>query len=493
MAEQTRFLAFDLGAGSGRAVLGTLEEGRLRTKEVSRFPNGMLRLRGHHFWNIYGLYEKLRDALVQAARDPEGPPVSVAVDTWGVDFCLLAADGSLLGLPFAYRDHRTQGMPGEFFRKIPARRVYEKTGVQTMAINTLFQLYSMVREKSPLLDAARTLLMMPEALSYFFSGVKRSERTIASTSQIFNPGLGTWDPELVEVLGIRPGLLGEVGEPGSVLGPLSLDLSREAGLEGVSVVAGAGHDTAAAVAAVPAEGGSWAYVSCGTWSLIGVELEDPLLSDAAFRMNFTNEGGVEGKVRFLKNVSGLWLLQECRRAWGDPPYEKLVEEARLAEPFQVFLDPDWEGFLNPPDMPAAVREFCERTGQETPSSRGGLVRAVLESLALKYRLVLEGLEEVLGRKIEKLHLVGGGARNGLLCRFTAEATGLPVEAGPYEATSIGNLLVQAMALGAVKNLEEIRKVVRGSFPLESYLPGGGGDWEKALARYREFLERTEKI
>ena len=493
MTDQTRFLAFDLGAGSGRAILGSLREGRLRTREISRFPNAMLRLGGHHYWNIYSLYEKLRDALARAGEEGGGPPLGVAVDTWGVDFCLFARDGSLLGLPFAYRDLRTQGMPEEFFKKIPPRRVYEKTGIQTMAINTLFQLYSMVREKSPILEAARTLLMMPEALSYFLSGVMRSERTIASTSQIFNPTLGKWDPELVEILGLPSGLLGEVGEPGEVLGPLAGDLVKETGLDGVSVVAGAGHDTAAAVAAVPAEGKDWAYISCGTWSLIGVELDAPLLSDAAFRMNFTNEGGVGGKIRFLKNVSGLWLLQECRRAWGDPPYEKLVEEARLAEPFQAFLDPDWEGFLNPPDMPGAIREFCERSGQETPSYRGGVVRIILESLALKYRLVLEGLEEVLGRKLAKLHLVGGGARNELLCRFTADATGLPVEAGPFEATSIGNLLVQAMALGAVKDLAEIREVVRASFPLVPFEPGEREGWEKALGRYREFLERVEGI
>ncbi len=493
MAGGSRFLAFDLGAGSGRAVLGTLEEGKLEIQEVSRFPNRMLQLRGHFYWNIYGLFEKLRDAMAQAASLPGGPPESVAVDTWGVDSCLFAADGSLLGLPFAYRDLRTQGMPEEFFRKIPARRVYEKTGIQTMAINTLFQLYAMVREKSPLLEAASFLLMMPEALSFFFSGVARSERTIASTSQLFNPRLGTWDPELVELLGIPPGVFQEVGEPGRVLGPLEKGLARETGLENVQVVAGGGHDTACAVAAVPAEGGDWAYISCGTWSLIGVELDEPLLSEDAFRRNFTNEGGVAGKIRFLKNVSGLWLLQECRRAWGDPPYEKLVEEARLAEPFQAFLDPDWEGFLNPPDMPAAIRDFCGRTGQETPSYRGGVVRAILESLALKYRLVLEGLETVLGRKIRKLHLVGGGARNELLCRFTAGATGVPVEAGPYEATSIGNLLVQAMALGRVRGLEEIRRVVRASFPLSSFEPGDRTPWEKALERYREFQEKVKGI
>ena len=493
MGERTRFLAFDLGAGSGRAVLGILEEGKLRIREVSRFPNRMLRLGGHYHWNIYSLFEKLRDAMAEVSRDPSGPPASVAVDTWGVDFCLFAGDGSLLGLPFAYRDLRTQGMPDLFFEKIPARRVYEKTGIQTMAINTLFQLYSMVREGSPLLEAARSLLMMPEALSYFLSGVQGSERTIASTSQIFNPGLGAWDPELVEILGIRPGLLVEVGEPGRVLGPLAEDLAEETGLKGTAVVAGAGHDTAAAVAAVPAEGDDWAYISCGTWSLIGVELDEPLLTEAAFRMNFTNEGGVAGKIRFLKNVSGLWLLQECRRAWGDPSWDKLVEEARLAEPFLVFLDPDWEGFLNPPDMPAAIREFCGETGQETPSYRGGIVRAILESLALKYRIVLEGLEEVLGRKIGRLHLVGGGARNELLCRFTANATGLPVTAGPYEATSIGNLLVQAMALGRVKDLEEIRKVVRESFPLVSFEPRDVFSWRNALDRYKEFQEKAGRI
>ena len=493
MAESTRYLAFDLGAGSGRAVLGVLEEGKLTIREISRFPNRMLRLRGHHHWNVYGLFEKLRDAMARAAEDPGGAPAGAAVDTWGVDFCLFARDGSLLGLPFAYRDLRTQGMPEKFFREIPARRVYEKTGIQTMAINTLFQLYAMAREKSPLLEAAERLLMMPEALSYFLSGVMRSERTIASTSQIFNPTLGVWDPELTEILGLPPGLLGEVGEPGAVLGPLEEDLASETGLKGLSVVAGAGHDTAAAVAAVPAEGDDWAYVSCGTWSLIGVELDAPLLSEEAFRRNYTNEGGVGGKIRFLKNVSGLWLLQECRRAWGDPPWEKLVEEARLAEPFQAFLDPDWEGFLNPPDMPAAIREFCGKTGQETPSYRGGLVRAILESLALKYRIVLDGLEEVLGRKIGRLHLVGGGARNELLCRFTADAAGIPVTAGPFEATSIGNVLVQAMALGALESLEEIRRVVRDSFPLQVFEPRGEGAWEKALARYREFQEKAEGI
>jgi rhamnulokinase len=486
------FLAFDLGAESGRAVLGTLEGRTLVLHEVRRFPNAPLSLAGHIHWNVYALFDEMKAAMREAAAAIGGRPTSLGVDTWGVDFGLLAKDGSLLGLPFCYRDHRNAGAMEEYFKIVPRAELYEATGIQFMPFNSLFQIYAMVRERSPLLDAAADLLFMPDLFNFMLTGVKAAEFTIASTSQILDPRARAWIPGLFQAMGLSKDLLQDIVEPGTVLGPLAEDVAAATGLRRVPVVATASHDTAAAVAAVPAEGDDWAYISSGTWSLVGVEEKAPVISEASLEANFTNEGGVGGTVRFLKNVSGLWLVQGCRKAWsaeGPVSYEDLTRAAAAAPPFAVLVDPDDPAFLNPPDMPEAIAAFCRRTGQKPPETRAALVRSLLESLALKYRQVIEQLRLVLGHPIARIHVIGGGSRNALLCQLTADATGLPVVAGPAEATAVGNILVQAMAVGFITSPAEIRAIIRGSFDLQTYRPSGpAADWDAAAARFRELLE-----
>ena len=484
-------LAFDLGAESGRAVLGTLDGGRLSVHEVRRFPNTPLPLAGHIHWNVYALLDEMKAAMRDAAASTGVRPDSLGVDTWGVDFGLLAKDGGLLGLPFCYRDHRNAGAMEDYFKLVPRTELYQATGIQFLPFNTLFQLYAMVRDRSPQLEAAADLLFMPDLFHYLLTGRKATEFTIASTSQFLDPRTRNWIPGLFQAMGFSRRILQDIVEPGTVLGPLSDKLIAETGYRDVPVIATAGHDTASAVAAVPAEGGNWAYISSGTWSLVGVEETAPVISPASLRANFTNEGGVGRTVRFLKNVTGLWLIQGCRRAWsadGAVSYEELAAAADDAPHFAALIDPDDPGFLNPPDMPEAVAAYCRRTGQAVPPTRAAIVRAILESLALKYRFVLDQLRAVLGHPIEKLHVIGGGARNALLCQLTADATGLPVVAGPAEATAVGNILVQAMALGLVSSRAGMRRIIRESFPLETYSPSGPHDeWDAAYARFGQIL------
>jgi rhamnulokinase len=491
--DAAQFLAFDLGAESGRAVLGTLDGRRLTVHEVRRFPNTPFPLAGHIHWNVYALFDEMKAALRDAAAAVGARPAGLGVDTWGVDFGLLAKDGSLLGLPFCYRDHRHAGAMEEYFKLVPRPALYEATGIQFMPFNTLFQIYAMVRERSRLLDAAADLLFMPDLFNYLLTGRKAAEATIASTSQCLDPRTKAWIPGLFQAMGLSKKILQDIVEPGTVLGELAEEVAAATGLRHVPVVATAGHDTAAAVAAVPAEGRNWAYISSGTWSLVGVEEPAPVISEASLEANFTNEGGVGGTVRFLKNVSGLWLVQGCRKAWSadGPPatYEEMTRAAMDAPPFAALIDPDDPSFLNPGDMPSAITAFCRRTKQAPPGTKGAIVRSLLESLALKYRFVIDQLRLVLGHPIEKIHVIGGGSRNALLCQLTADATGLPVVAGPAEATAIGNILVQAMALGHVASPAEMRAIIRESFEPRSYQPSGRvPDWEAAAARFRGLSE-----
>jgi rhamnulokinase len=490
-ARSHSYLAFDLGAESGRAVLGTLEDGRLSFREIHRFANSPLRIEGHLHWDVTRLLGEMKKALRTAVSLVPGCPASLGIDTWGVDFGLLGSDGTLLGLPFCYRDSRTEGAMEEFFKLVPRESLYGLTGIQFMPFNTLFQVYAMVRERSPLLDAAADLLFMPDLFNFLLTGKRAAEYTIASTSQMMNPRTRAWIPGLFQAMGLSKNILRDVVPPGTVLGQLGEAVASETSAPGVPVVATAGHDTAAAVAAVPAEGDDWAYISSGTWSLVGVELASPLIDEKAFAHNFTNEGGVGGTTRFLKNVSGLWLLQQCRKSWGGElggGYEELVRLASEAPPFSFFVDPDHPDFLNPPDMPRALAAYCRKTGQSFPLSKAATVRSILESLALKYRRVVEELRAVTGREIRRLHIIGGGSKNGLLCRFTAEATGLPVYAGPAEATAVGNLLVQAMALGHVPSHGELRRIVRESSKPELHEPSGDPSWGEAAERFLDITK-----
>jgi rhamnulokinase len=489
------FVAIDLGAESGRTILGRLEQGRLTIKEMNRFPNGMLDLHGHLHWNIFRLYEEMIQGLKICATEKGGHPESVGIDTWGVDFSLLASDGSLLGLPYAYRDRRTDGAMESFFERLPRDRVYELTGIQFLQFNSLFQLHAMQRERSPILDAASDLLFMPDTFNYLLTGEKKTDFTFATTSQLYNPRARGWEGELFDALGVSQTIMQEIVAPGTVIGGLRLAIAEETGTGSIPVVAVASHDTGSAVASVPAEGADWAYISSGTWSLMGVEAKEPLINSLALELEFTNEGGVQGTIRFLKNIMGLWLLQQCRKAWmRDRPYsyDELIEMAEAAPSFAALVDPDCSEFLNPPDMPEAIAEFCSKTGQSAPASPAAFARCILESLALKYRTTLDQLRRIHAQPIERIHIIGGGSQNSLLCQFTANATGVPVLAGPVEATAVGNLMVQALALGHVRSLAEIRDVVRQSFEPVRYEPQDGPAWDKALERFRDISNSQDR-
>ncbi|NIR51474.1 rhamnulokinase [candidate division KSB1 bacterium] len=486
----SHFVAFDLGAESGRTMLGTLADQRLSIKEVSRFPNGMINILGHLHWDIFRLFEEMKQGLQQCASELQGRPESLSVDTWGVDFALLAEDGTFLGLPFAYRDARTEGMMAEFHKLVPREKLYEMTGIQMLPFNSIYQLYAMSKANSSALQAAHDILFMPDAFNYLLTGNMSSEFTFATTSQLYNPTKGDWEDTLLEALGISRAKLQNIVAPGTTLGTLHESVTNDTGLEPIPVIACASHDTGSAVAAVPATGKDWAYLSSGTWSLMGVEMTHPVLTEQAMSFNFTNEGGVEGTFRFLKNIMGLWLVQQCKKSWDqDTPisYEELTRLAETAPPFRSMIDPDAPSFLNPPDMPEAMRLFCDKTGQGAPESHGEIVRCALESLALKYRVVLEQLRQIYPHEIKTIHVIGGGAKNELLCQFTANATGLPVVTGPTEATAIGNIMVQALAMGYVNSHAEIRQVIRNSFELNSYEPRESESWERAYGGFTDML------
>ncbi|MBN1895161.1 rhamnulokinase [bacterium] len=476
------FVAVDLGAGSGRVMLGTLEN-KLKLQEVHRFPNHQISVMGRLHWDVLRLFYELKQGLAVCSAQGHKTVNGIGVDTWGVDFGLLGRGDVLLGNPVCYRDSRTDGMMDRAFRKISKDSIYRHTGIQFMQLNTVFQLLSMVESRDPLLDAAEKLLFMPDLFHFLMTGKTVTEYTIATTSQLLNAKTGKWEPELFESLKIPAHIMQDIVTPGTGLGPLLPEIVRETGLH-ADVIASTSHDTASAVAAVPAGKGSWAYLSSGTWSLIGVETDRPIINPESLRNNFTNEGSVAGRIRFLKNVTGLWLLEECRRQWDkkeERDYGDLLGEASRAKPFRSLIDPDDGRFLNPPDMPTAIAGFCKETGQPVPETQGQFVRCILESMALKYRTVVRNMESLFGRKLDCLHIVGGGSRNSLLNQFTADATGLPVYAGPVEATAIGNILMQAVACGKLKSIEEGRDLVRRSFPMTTYEPGSSAAWEDQAA------------
>ncbi len=491
------FLAFDIGAESGRAIVGAFDGERLRLTEAHRFPNRPVRVSAHLYWNALALWDEVQTGLRKAAAQC-GPLDSVGVDTWGVDFALLDAHDELIGNPRHYRDARTDGMVEEACARVGRRRIFESTGIQFMQINTLYQLLAMARAGAPALEFARTFLMMPDLLHFWLSGHKACEFSNATTTQCYDPRAGDWARDLLADLGIPTHFLSPVIQPGTELGSLSPLLVRALdadGLQGTRVVAPATHDTGSAVAGVPASVERYAYISSGTWSLLGAVARQPMITPQALEFNFTNEGGVGGTFRVLKNIMGMWLVQECRRKWASPagdliPYGELFAMAEQAPALGSLVDPDDATFLHPDDMPAAIAEYCRRTGQPVPDGRGAMVRCILESLALKYRYTLNQLQTLLGYSVEVIHVVGGGAQNALLCQFTADACGVPVVAGPVEATAIGNLLVQMAALGELASMEDARQVIRRSFPLVTYLPREAARWDDAYARFEAVLRRT---
>jgi rhamnulokinase len=489
MAEQA-YLAIDLGAESGRAVLGRLEGGRVSLEEVHRFPNVPVKIGDGLYWDVLRIFGEVKAGISKAGEKAE--LASIAVDSWGVDFGLLDRDGELISNPRFYRDPRTDGMMEEAFGRVSRDEIYARTGIQFMQINTLYQL--LASRGSPLLEAAETLLLMPDLINYWLTGERSCELTNATTTQLYNLKRGDWDRDLTNSMDIPERIFPKIVPPATRLGPLLPEIVEETGLPNApAVVTAASHDTASAVVAVPAEGEGFAYVSSGTWSLVGVETPGPVVTPEALAANFTNEGGFVGRTRFLKNVMGLWLLQECRKQWardGDEySYEELGRMAEEAPPSGPVVDPDHLSFLAPGDMPGRIRSFCEETGQEAPDGPSEMARCVFESLALKCRIVIEQAGELAGKDVGGVHIVGGGSQNSLLCQLTADATGLPVLAGPVEATAVGNVMVQALADGAVGSLEEIRAVVRASVEPKAYEPRGDQDpWLEASGRLRSMME-----
>ena len=486
------FIAFDLGATSGRTVLGTLSDGELRIRELTRFPNRILPLGGHFYWNIFSLYEQLCEGLRAAAR--EGIEItSVGIDTWGVDFAFVGSDGSLLGMPYAYRDPHTEGAPAEYFAKVLSRReVYARTGIQIMPFNSLYQLYALHKKGASQLAAAAKLLFMPDALSYLLTGSMVTEYTIASTSQLLNPRTKRIEARLLEKMGLSPELFPPIVMPGHRIGTLRAELAAACGLPQLPVIAVAGHDTASAVAAVPAADERFAYLSSGTWSLMGIEVREPFINELTERYNFTNEGGVEGTTRLLKNITGMWILEQCLRKWKDEgrdyTYPEIVKMATGAAPFRTMIDPDDASFAAPGDMPAAIRAYCERTGQPAPGNDSAMIRAIFESLALKYRFVLDRFRSLAPFEIERLHVIGGGSKNALLNQFTADSLGIPVTAGPSEATAVGNIMLQARAAGCVGTLQEMRTLIARCIPVEEFTPGDTAAWDAAYTRFMTIVK-----
>lgn len=484
-------LAFDLGASSGRAVLGTLKNGRLEMEEIHHFDNDPVQAAGRLHWDILRLYHEIKQGLLKAKLASEEPLEGIGIDSWAVDFGLIGSQGELLGNPYHYRDHHTAGIMDEVAGILSADYIFKRTGIQFLPFNTIYQLYALKKRNSFLLKEAKALLMIPDLIRYFLTGKMHSEFTNASTTQLLSPITGKWDLELINKLGLPSEILLEPVQPGTVIGPLQEEVAEELGMDRVPVIAVAEHDTASAVAAVPSLSEDFAYLSCGTWSLLGTEVKKPVLTDQALALNFTNEGGVSGTYRLLKNIMGLWLLQECKRVWEKEgknwSYAELVQMAAEAPAFESFVDPDDEAFLNPAHMPRAIAEYCRKTKQPVPESPAEFVRCILESLALKYRYVYTKTEQLSGKVFGGLHMVGGGIHNELLCQWTANALQKPVWAGPAEGSAIGNIVVQCMALGKIEQISDARKLIRQSFAIQTYEPKDPTEWEQA---YQIFLQRN---
>lgn len=489
-AEFQAHLAVDLGAGSGRVLAGLYDGARLELRELIRFPNEPVKLADGLHWNLDLLFTNIKRGIALAAKQFGEAVVSLGVDTWGVDYALLDDKGALLGAPFAYRDSRTQGMQELAFAKMPREEIYQRTGIQFMFFNTLFQL--LAETKSPArIEKAHRLLFMPDLIHFMLTGFCANEKSIASTSQLLNPRTQQWDFHLINAMELPERIFGELVDAGTTLGELTPAVATETHAKNLRVVAPAGHDTAAAVAGAPAEDPEPVFLSSGTWSLFGRELGQPLISPASCKASFSNEGGVFGTTRFLKNIAGMWLLQESKRTWdiagNSNSFGELISCAEKAPPFAACVDPNSGDFDAPKDMPQAIATFCLRTGQSAPGDFGAFTRMILESLALKYRSVKNALVRVTGKSIDKIHVIGGGCQNHLLNQFTADALNLPVVAGPVEATSLGNILMQLRALGEIHSLAEGRALIRHSFPTKTFMPHNPAAWDEAAERFKRIL------
>jgi len=497
MSQTTNFLAIDLGASSGRVMLGQWDGRRFDMRELHRFLNGPVSVMGRLHWDVLRLWQEIKEGIAQYARQYSDPPAGIGIDTWAVDYALLDGAGEMLGEPYHYRDRRTEGIPEFVDGRVSPQRLYEKTGIQRLPINTLYQLVSMRQADDPRLDAAETLLLIPDLFHYWMTGRIVAEYTNATTTQFYDVRGQGWALDLLGELDLPTRLLPPVVAPGTILGELLPEVCEEAALRGSpQVISCATHDTASAVAAVPDLDERSAYISSGTWSLVGVETSNPILSEKARDLNFTNEGGVGGTIRFLKNVTGLWLLQECQRQWQREgktyTWPDLVALAKQATSLRSMVDPDAPEFVNPGDMPKAIREYCRRNGQPEPKSAGEVARCCLDSLALKHRWVLAALEELTNRRLDTIRIVGGGSQNELFCQLTAEACQRTVVAGPVEATALGNILVQALASGYVPDIAAGRRGVAASEEQEIFEPRDSGDWDVAIAGFDELVRAGDR-
>ncbi len=491
------YLAVDLGASSGRVVAGLFDGRQLTLEECHRFENGGVPVGGRLLWDVLALWREINEGLRAAAARYGESIVSVGVDTWGVDFGLLAANDELLANPYCYRDRQTEEYPERAFSILSREEIFAETGLQFLPFNTLFQLAAMRAAGSPWLEYGRTMLMMPDLFHWMLTGEKSNEYTNVSTTQLFNPATRTWSQKLIERFDLPAHLFGEIHQPGTRLGPLRRDVAEQTNLKNVEVILPGTHDTASAVMAVPARGTGpspdWCYLSSGTWSLMGAEVARPVINDLCRTYNFTNEAGVGGTIRLLKNIAGLWLVQECRRIWKlagqDWTWDKLVQEAESVPLGRSLVDPDHPRFLAPKDMPEEIRAACRETGQPVPDSVGEVIRCALDSLALRYRTVLGWLEQLVGHRLDVIHIVGGGVQNRLLCQMTADACERRVLAGPVEATAIGNVMMQAVSRGDVADIAEARGAIGSSFTLDEYTPRSPQKWQEPLGRFQGIVQQ----
>lgn len=482
-----KVLAFDFGASSGRAIIGSFDGEKITLKEVHRFTNDPVDLGGTLYWDVLRLFYEIKQGIVKAKI--AGGFDSIGIDTWGVDFGLIDKNGRLLENPVHYRDKRTSGLVEESFKSVPRQKMYDITGIQFMELNTLFQLISLKKQRPEMLERADKMLFMPDLFAYFLTGKMCSEYSIASTSQLIDINTRSWSKELLDAFGIKESLFAPLTEPGTQLGNLSKEICEECGVESVPVISVCGHDTQSAITAVPCESGDFAFLSSGTWSLFGTELQKPIVNETSLKINITNEGGFGGTTGFLKNIIGLWLIQESRRQWQregkDYSYADLEKLALSEEPFKCFIDPDAPEFVPQGNIPERVREFCRKTGQYVPESVGEIMRCIYESLAMKYRMTFEKLCECTGKDYPVIHVIGGGTKDGLLCRMTASSCGKIVKAGPIEATVMGNVAVQLMSDGTIGSISEARKAVAASESLKTYEPENTDEWIKA---YESFVK-----
>lgn len=482
------FFAVDLGATSGRTIVGTLDDGKVILEELTRFDNNLIEANGHFYWDIYALYFEIIKGL-KAAKQRDLCITSIGIDTWGVDFVCVAEDGSV-SQPIAYRDPHTFDAMDDYLENVMSReKVYDVTGIQFMNFNSIFQLYAMKRAGNSALKNAQKILFIPDALSYMLTGNMVCEYTIASTAQLLDPRTGQLDPRLLASIGLTQSKFGRMVNPGDLVGALTADVQKQTGYGAIPVIAVAGHDTGSAVAAVPAKNEKFAYLSSGTWSLMGIETKKAIINHISYERNFTNEGGIEGTTRFLKNICGMWLYERCRKEWTDAPksHPELIAEAMKQPAFQSIINPDDACFANPSSMIDAIQTYCKETNQHVPQGYAEICRCIFDSLALRYRQVFSYLTEMASFPIEVLHIIGGGALNDNLNQFTANSCGVEVLAGPQEGTALGNIMVQAKAAGEVKDLWDMRKVIANSLNLKRFSPADKEIWDAAYVKYLKIL------